>query len=85
MDQIKIKCPACDWEPAALPYWQCHCGHVWNTFETGGRCPQCHFINNYTQCVEHAGGCTQFSLHEDWYHGLEIMVDELVETVKTRV
>ena len=82
--KIKIKCPQCQWEPDGKAYWECHCGHVWNTFETAGRCPECHFQHNYSQCVAHAGGCTHYSLLLDWYHGLDQAVDDLVETVRTR-
>jgi hypothetical protein len=85
MSEVKIVCPNCNWAPDGKPYWECHCGHVWNTFETAGRCPSCHFQHNYTQCVAHAGGCTTYSLHVDWYQGLEEMVESLVEPVKIRV
>jgi hypothetical protein len=85
MTEVKIKCPQCNWEPDGKSYWECHCGHVWNTFETAGRCPECSFQHNYTQCVQYAGGCNHFSVHLDWYQGLEEMVGNLVQATKPRV
>ncbi len=84
MAEIKIKCPQCQWEPDGSPFWECHCGHVWNTFETAGRCPICSFQHNYTQCVDYAGGCKTYSLHLDWYQGLDEAVVHLLEAVKPR-
>lgn len=40
------------------------CGHVWNTFLTGGLCPKCSCAWEITACLS----CKQFSLHKDWYH-----------------
>jgi hypothetical protein len=40
------------------------CGHVWNTFTTGGICPRCNYVWNITTCL----ACKQFSLHVEWYH-----------------
>lgn len=63
---MKIYCPECRWEPTAGARWQCHpgCEHVWNTFDTHARCPQCGKVWRNTMC--HA--CHQWSRHEDWYH-----------------
>ncbi|RYU96715.1 hypothetical protein [Emticicia agri] len=78
---MKIRCPKCSWEPDGGKYWQCHCGHIWNTFETIGRCPSCHYQHEYTQCVPHAGGCDKKSPHLDWYEGLDKIVEEFIEEV----
>lgn len=40
-DCVKIECPVCHWKPDDGSYWQCNCGHVWNTFETMSICPAC--------------------------------------------
>ena len=82
MDNIKICCPKCNWEPDGKPYWQCSCGTSWNTFSTGGRCPNCKRVWENTQCIEHAGGCEAWSPHLDWYKGLDDIVDKLKEDIK---
>jgi len=82
IDNIKIRCPKCEWEPDGKPYWQCSCGTVWDTFSTGARCPACHKVWDYTQCIEHAGGCNAFSPHLDWYSGLDDMVKLLKEEIR---
>lgn len=63
---MKIYCPECRWEPTADSRWQCHpgCDHVWNTFDTHARCPQCGKVWRNTRCL----ACQQWSRHEDWYH-----------------
>ena len=57
MESIKVRCPKCKWEPDGKPYWRCSCGHKWDTFSTGGRCPACQKVWEETQCIEQAGGC----------------------------
>src|SRR5438105_682374 len=47
----RIRCP------------RCHCGHIWNTFDTHARCPSCGFQWRETQCLS----CAAFSQHDDWY------------------
>lgn len=73
----RIYCPKCEWEPAPHDRWQCvsSCGMVWNTFDTGGRCPGCSRQWEYTQCLS----CGVFSPHEDWYHdeGLDAFLRSL--------
>lgn len=59
----KIRCPKCTWEPTAADRWWCTCGHTWNTFDTGGRCPGCHRQWLETQCRL----CDEWSPHEQWY------------------
>lgn len=76
MDQeIEIQCPKCKWKPDGGAYWECSCGHVWNTFETAGRCPKCNTRWEDTQCPGskpiYGPGCGKFSKHIDWYKGLE--------------
>ena len=70
---MEIYCPKCRWEPPPDARWQCACGHVWNTFETGGQCPKCGKVWRDTQCLS----CRRWSKHHDWYHDLP-PVDELV-------
>jgi hypothetical protein len=81
MDDFRIRCPHCEWEPDGHPYWSCTCGTHWDTFSTGGRCPTCGKQWEYTQCVYAAGGCTQWSPHLDWYENLDIVVEEIKEEV----
>ena len=59
----RIRCPLCGWQPPKLDLWICKCGHIWNTFDTGGVCPGCLFQWPVTQCL----ACHQFSPHSDWY------------------
>ena len=77
MDSIRIRCPKCNWEPDGKPYWQCSCGHVWDTFSTGGRCPACQKVWEDTKCPGHVGGCDKWSPHLDWYENLDDIVDEI--------
>ena len=64
-DGGRIRCPKCGWEPAKTDRWLCQpgCGHVWNTFETGGHCPGCNKQWTDTVCFR----CHEWSPHEDWY------------------
>lgn len=62
----RIRCPKCGWEPAKSDRWSCNpggCGHVWNTFDTLGRCPSCDRFWNETACLR----CGQWSEHDAWY------------------
>ena len=59
----EIRCPLCGWTPAAHDRWACRCLHSWNTFDTGGVCPNCIYQWAYTQCL----ACKGWSLHSDWY------------------
>ena len=58
-----IRCPRCGWTPRARDRWSCLCGHVWNTFDTRGRCPGCDQQWFDTQCLS----CGVWSRHDDWY------------------
>jgi hypothetical protein len=58
-----IRCPKCGWLPATEDRWGCKCGHVWNTFSTGGLCPACQFQWKITVCNE----CGEISPHSEWY------------------
>jgi len=69
MREVLIYCPCCCWRPAAASRWSCSrelggCGKSWNTFDTRGVCPRCHWKWEITQCPS----CSQFSPHEKWYH-----------------
>ncbi|PHN06186.1 hypothetical protein [Flavilitoribacter nigricans] len=85
MAEVRIACPKCDWEPDGKPYWSCTCGHVWNTFDTGGRCPACKKQWEWTQCVVHAGGCLAMSPHLDWYRGLDEWLEEEISKIEVIV
>ena len=78
MENIKICCPKCGWEPDGKPYWRCSCGHLWDTFSTGGRCPRCKKVWEKTQCIT----CFKWSPHLDWYNGLDDVMKELKEAIK---
>jgi hypothetical protein len=54
------------WKPLPSSQWSCLpvCGHLWNTFDTAGVCPQCDEHFEHTQCLR----CLQFSPHRQWYH-----------------
>lgn len=69
MADITIRCPKCGWQPDGGAYWVCNCNHVWNTFDTQGVCPACHYRWRETQCPGpgYPGGCGVTSLHDDWY------------------
>lgn len=59
----RIRCPLCGWTPGPDDRWSCACGHVWNTFDTGGVCPGCLHQWTSTQCL----ACLRWSPHSDWY------------------
>jgi hypothetical protein len=80
-EKIKIQCPKCNWEPDGKPYWKCNCGKVWDTFSTGGVCPRCHYQWKETQCP----ACYKWSLHIDWYRGLDDMIGTLVNQAKDKI
>jgi hypothetical protein len=73
-DFRRIRCPLCRWCPRKSSRWFCAdcdapeffyggCGTLWNTFETGGKCPTCQYQWRWTSCLN----CRGWSLHEDWY------------------
>src|SRR5690242_1828853 len=61
--KLRIRCPRCRWQPRQRDRWACICGHAWNTFDTGGVCPECGKAWQNTQCLR----CHLWSRHEDWY------------------
>ena len=72
MEDIRIRCPKCAWEPDGGAHWICDCEHIWNTFDTYGTCPACGKHWKQTACPDTVGGCGKWSLHPDWY---EVPVD----------
>jgi hypothetical protein len=58
-----IRCPKCRWTPRPSDRWQCRCDFLWNTFDTRGRCPACHYQWEDTCCL----ACHRWSRHVDWY------------------
>jgi len=77
----KISCPKCNWEPDGGEHWQCTCLHIWNTFETTGKCPNCSKIWKETACPGpgYPGGCGLWSTHIDWYKDLDIEIKKEIE------
>lgn len=61
----RIRCPHCQWEPKSSDRWCCRCGHLWNTFDTRGKCPKCFFQWQTTKCLV----CKKWSEHGRWYVG----------------
>ena len=59
----RIRCPRCGWQPGPSDLWMCRCGCAWNTFDTGGRCPDCGRRWLKTQCLL----CGEWSPHDAWY------------------
>ena len=59
----RIRCPLCGWSPRKEDRWFCDCGHIWNTFDTGGVCPACLHQWSETQCLS----CKRWSPHSLWY------------------
>ena len=50
----RLRCPLCGWVPGRNDRWACNCGHWWNTFDTGGACPDCLYqwtTTHSVQCV----------------------------------
>ena len=68
-DGLIIQCTTCAWAPAKSSRWQCSCRFVWNTFDTGGRCPACDKQWESTQCL----GCGTKSPHAEWYKTPELV------------
>src|ERR1035441_10916449 len=62
-----IRCPKCRWSPGAEDRWCCNCGHIWNTFDTGGVCPACLHQWQITMCPR----CGEWSAHSEWYRSEE--------------
>jgi len=86
MAEVKIACPKCNWEPSPSDRWTCTCGHIWNTFDTAGRCPVCKKQWDKTQCLgPFVGGCTEWSPHLDWYRNLDDWLKKEIENIRIRV
>ena len=62
-EEPRIRCPKCHWSPRPESRWSCKCGHIWNTFDTGGVCPGCLYQWKITKCLR----CKEWSAHSDWY------------------
>lgn len=74
--EVKIYCPKCRWEPEQSSRWQCTCLCTWNTFDTGGVCPDCGKAWETTQCLSLP--CHRHSPHRDWYHEFITETQEVV-------
>jgi len=75
--KTEIKCPKCSWQPAKADVWACSCNHVWNTFGTGGKCPECSKVWEDTQCPN----CYKWSRHLDWYPELDGKIEKIIKEV----
>ena len=85
-DDLEIACPKCDWRPDGGKYWQCDCGHSWDTFTTAARCPKCSKQHKLTACMPpFMGGCHGLSPHLDWYKNLDDLLREELEHVMEEV
>ena len=73
-ETVRIRCPLCGWSPDKSSVWLCEslgtpepyfggCGHMWNTFDTRGKCPACAHQWRWTSCLR----CQGWSRHVDWY------------------
>lgn len=78
MAEQKIACPRCAWEPRAYHTWICSCFHTWNTFDTGGRCPNCRKQWEHTHCPS----CQEWSPHLDWYWDLDDELEDALAEVE---
>ena len=76
--KIKILCPKCSYEPKDSDRWQCKCLFVWNTFDTGGKCPKCGYQWQDTACPS----CHKWSPHLDWYKITDDVSDS--ESIKSK-
>ncbi|MCB0637638.1 MAG: hypothetical protein KDC54_13505 [Lewinella sp.] len=73
-----VSCPKCSWQPDGQAHWKCKCGHTWDMFSTGGRCPACLRQWEKTRCPPKAGGCNSWSPHLEWYGDLQgWLIEEL--------
>src|ERR1022692_3040947 len=52
-------CPACTAAPPLGDFWKCaRCGQAFDTFQTGGVCPQCGDLFTVTRCLDCGAGHT---------------------------
>ena len=61
-----VACPGCGYEPMPDDRWVCApdgCGHHWDTFATGARCPECDAQFPWTTCPR----CGETFAHRAWY------------------
>jgi DNA-directed RNA polymerase subunit RPC12/RpoP len=61
-----VACPGCGYVPTQFDRWVCApdgCGRLWDTFETGARCPDCGAQFIWTVCP----GCNRTFPHKSWY------------------
>ena len=66
-----VSCPGCGRRPDGETRRQCHCGHVWDVFFTGGRCPACFYQWEKIRCCATEEGCGSWFPYLDWYGDLE--------------
>ena len=64
--QSNVACPGCNYAPNESDRWMCApdgCGHLWDTFATGAKCPSCGAQFPWTACP----ACAQTFPHKAWY------------------
>lgn len=79
-----IACPVCNWEPDGGTHWQCTCGFIWNTFDTGAKCLKCSKIWKETQCPIIPGGCGSWSKHIDWYQNFADEMQKEMDSIQQK-
>jgi hypothetical protein len=71
MDNIKVCCSSCGWQPEGKKLWLCNCGNRFDAFQTLGTCNCCGKEWEYIQCVEEHGGCNAAAPIDKWFQGLD--------------
>lgn len=62
----EFACPSCKSHPPIGPYWKCNqCGSQFDTFASGGVCPQCSTRFETTTCLD----CRRSSAMTEWQPG----------------
>ena len=47
-----MACPRCRAAPPAGPFWKCHCGQMFDTFQHAAVCPRCGQAHAVTACAD---------------------------------
>ena len=82
MNEIKIACPKCNWQPDANLTGRVAAVVIGILFLPVAVARPCKKVWEQTQCIYLAGGCTAWSPHLDWYKGLDTIIEKLKEEIK---